>query len=242
MAKADYLKEQYGLTDPAAAVENIKPEKNYNFKNERELAEAYIADPNDPILQEAIKQHPMAENIAMETIARNQYANGEISANDLLHSLGSNISPTEEKWLDNQISRENTLQQQNYEIGARDTSLLSTGSQLQELGLSPSNVISVGGAAAGVQGSTAATSHQSAASIYQKERINRFNQIMGIGKSLIGAASSMASSGIYGSALGAVKHSASAITGAAAHSGLAALKSFKHTNRSWDDMLKDLGY
>lgn len=166
-----------------------------------------------------------------EYLALQDYDHGDSSAQDLLRFYGENpgttLTPESEKWLDNQIARENTEQQQNYELNARDTSLLSSGSQLQQLGLSPSNVVQVGGASAGVQGSTADTAMRSNSALHQQAKINKYNQQMGLAKSLIGAASSMASSGIYGAALGAVKHGASQIAGAAAHSGLQALQATK---------------
>lgn len=155
------------------------------------------------------------------------YQKGKSSAQDLFGSIGEmggQLSPETEKWLDNEIARENTEQQQNYELSARDTSLLSSGNQLQQLGLSPSSVIQVGGVSAGVQGSTADTAMRSNSALHQQEKINRYNNQMGLAKSLIGAAGQMASSGIYGAALGAVKNAGSRIAGAAAHSGLTALK------------------
>lgn len=175
-----------------------------------------------------LEKFPTLRSLWENYQARQQYDRGEIDAQGLLdvYSSQPNVSmtPDQEKWLDNEIARENTIQQQNYELHARDTSLLSSGQQLQQLGLSPSNIISVGGASAGVQGSSANNMTRSNSALRQQMTINKYNQQMGLAKSLIGAASSMASSGIYGAALGAVKHSAQAIAGSAAHSGLAALK------------------
>lgn len=195
-------------------IDNSDPQQVLEYiKSHPELKQMYSADTIDKwirLLEEHVK-----------------YSNGEVSANDLLGiygNLGGSMSPETEKWLDNQIANEKAEQQQNFEISARDTSLLSSGQQLQQLGLSSSGVLQTGGASAGVQGSMAATNMHSAASLRQQAKINKFNQQMGLAKSLIGAASSMASSGIYGAAIGAVKHSAQSIAGAAAHSGLNALK------------------
>lgn len=163
--------------------------------------------------------------------AREQYDAGEIGAQDLLAAYGGqnqvSMNADTEKWLDNQIARENATIQNDREIAARDTSLLSAGSQLQQLGLSGSSVIQTGGASAGIQAASPDTAMRSNSALRQQAKINKYNQQMGLAKSLIGAASSMASSGIYGAALGAVKHSAQSIAGAAAHSGLAALKATK---------------
>lgn len=160
------------------------------------------------------------------------YANvrsGE-NPNDSLQSFAqAGITPNQgfSDWLSNAQSQYNTQQQQAYETMMRDTSVTSTGNQLQGLGLSPSNVIQVGGASSGVNSAAADTIRPNAASLKQQENINRYNQQLGLAKNLISTAGSMASSGIYGAALGAVKQSARAVAGASAHSGLAALKATK---------------
>lgn len=192
---------------------------------------------------------PKLEQLYNIYLANQQYGKGEIDANTLLGQYGQNsaggaisMSPETEKWLDNQIARENATTQYDREIAARDTSLLSAGNQLSQLGLSTSNVIQTGGASSGVQASNADTAMRSNSALRQQMKINKFNQQMSLAKSLIGAASSMASSGIYGSAIGAVKHSAQAIAGSAAHSGLAALKATKMSasdNAQWDAFVKD---
>lgn len=198
-------------------IDNSNPQEVLDYiQSHPEIKQMYSSDTIDKwirLLQEHIR-----------------YANGGSSAQDLLGmygQLGGTMSPETEKWLDNEIAKQNAEQQQNYELAARDTSLLSSGKQLEQLGLSSSGVLSTGGAAAGLSASTASTNMHSAASLRQQEKINRFNQQMGLAKSLIGAAGQMASSGVYGAAIGAVKHSAQSLAGAAAHSAEGALSATK---------------
>lgn len=164
---------------------------------------------------------------------KQSYESGDSSAQDVLASYGvaSNyglqMSPETEKWLDNEISRENTSADNQFQQQMRDTSITSSANQLSALGLSPSNVISVGGSASGVTSNAASVNRHSAAALHQQERINDYNNKMGLAKTLISAAGSMASSGIYGAALGAIKHSAAAISTQAAHSAMNAVKAFE---------------
>lgn len=193
---------------------------------------------------EYVKQHPELLDLAMQIPdfkavwnvgqARDNYDSGKIGANDLLGTIGNNtlggrlsMTPETEKWLDNQIARENEAANNAFQEHMRDTSVTSTGEQLQSLGLSPSSVIQVGGASSGVTSQGAGVNTHSAAALHQQEKINRFNQQMGLAKNLISTAGSMASSGIYGAALGAVKHSAQALASTAAHSGYAAINATK---------------
>lgn len=165
-----------------------------------------------------------------------------------LASQGIELGADQEKWLENMISQQNVQQDQQYQTGMRDTALTSAAGQLQSLGLSTSNIIQTGGAASGVSSTPAATSHHSVASLKQQARLNQYNQNMGMAKSIIGMAGSMASSGIYGAALGATKNAAAKLAAATAHSGLNVLKhhtSQKMTakdNALWDSMMKELGY
>lgn len=141
-------------------------------------------------------------------------------------SSGVEISPDLEKSIDNQIARENTSNAQNFEEFMRNTSVTSTADQLSGLGLSISNVVPMGAASSnGV--AAPVTSMHSAAATRQQARLNAFNNKMSLARSLIGAAGSMASSGIYGAALGAIRHSAAKVAAATAHSGLKALDSMR---------------
>lgn len=167
-----------------------------------------------------------AENKALSDIQ------GGANPNDVLADYiksGQTPSQNMSDYIANAQAGYNTQQAQNYETNMRDTSIISTGNQLSAIGLSPSSVIQTGAvssngvaAADTVKGSAASQRHQAV--------INRFNNQMGLAKSLIGAAGSMASSGIYGAALGAVKHSAQAVAATAAHSGLKAISATKSSS------------
>lgn len=148
-----------------------------------------------------------------------------VGAQGQLSNIGYELTPDTEKWLDNMIGQQNAQADRNYQTEMRDSSLLSSANQLSQLGLSPSNVIQVGGSASGVSSSPASQSFHSVASLKQQRRMNDFNQKMGLAKSMISAASSMASSGIYGSAIASVKNAGARLASATAHSGLKALKS-----------------
>lgn len=142
--------------------------------------------------------------------------------------VGSGLTPSQDMTdlLGNAQSNYNTQQAQDYSTWQMNNQFLSAGSQLSALGLSPSSVVQTGGAVGNAVGAANAFKGN-AASLKHQATINRYNQQMGLAKSLIGAAGSMASSGIYGAALGAVKHSAQAVASTAAHSGLKAIKATK---------------
>lgn len=167
--------------------------------------------------------------------AKRNYASGDGSAQDILQAYGEGenfgvpFNGETEKWLDNEIARENVQSDRDYQTQMRDTSITSTGSQLQQLGLSPSNVIQVGGASSGVTSSPAAVNRHSASQMRLQERMNNYNQHMSLAKSLIGAAGSMASSGIYGASLGAIKNAAAKTATATAHSALQVVKTFEES-------------
>lgn len=200
-------------------------------------ADAIIGGMMDPISQRSLQALWNAQQAATKA------QSGEGSANDIYAAVGTpgiSMQPETEKFIDNLISRENTESAQNYQTEMRDTSLLSAGDQLSKLGLSTSNVIQTGAAGLG-NVAAAGNSHHSVASLRQQERINQFNQRMSLAKSLIGTAGSMASSGIYGHALGAIKHSAQAVAASAANSGLGALKAFTIADAKKQFNLSDSG-
>lgn len=213
------------------------------FSGYQDLLDYLIKNPN--LFQTALdtfgKNSDMGQ-IIQTYLAGQDYLAGTGSANDVYAHLDENtaFSPSSEKGIDNLIARENTANDQQFQEHMRDTSITSSGSQLNALGLSPSNVISVGGASSGVSSAAASQNMHSAAALHQQARINDYNNKMGLAKTLIQAAGSMASSGIYGAAIGAVKHSAQQVAGAAAHSGLNALKSME-SSRSWKDLPADFG-
>lgn len=158
-------------------------------------------------------------------------ANKQGDMNSYFAEMGAaGITPNEStsKAADNDVSRENVESAQDYNTQQRDTSLLSAASQLSQLGLSTSNVINTGG----VQGPgvvSAASNMQKVGTLAQQRAMNKYNQQMGMAKSILSMVGQMASSGIYGTAIGAAKHSASVLAGATAHS---AQKALMATN--WD--------
>ena len=114
------------------------------------------------------------------------FQNGKANANDVLGAMGPsfiNPTPETEKYIDNLIARENTASDRTFQTEMRDTSLTSAGAQLAQLGLSTSNVIQTGGASSGVVSGAASQNMHSVASLRQQERINSFNQKMGLAKS-----------------------------------------------------------
>lgn len=133
-------------------------------------------------------------------------------------AAGYTFDGTGEKVIDNAIAQSNAQQEQAYQTQMRDTSVTSTVKQLEDAGLAAGGVLSIGGAGSGVQSTAAATNMHSAAEMKQQARINAFNQKMGLTRSLVHMASSMASSGIYGAALGAVKNAGARFAASAAHS------------------------
>lgn len=133
---------------------------------------------------------------------------------------GTSMSPDMEKYVDNMISKQNTEEARNFETEMRDTSLISSGEQLKQLGLSGSGVLQVGGMSS--NGVTAADNVKT--NLGQQRQIERYQQNMGIAKSMISLAGSLASSGIYGASLNAARHAASAVAETTAHSALATMK------------------
>lgn len=157
-------------------------------------------------------------------------------------------SPESEKFLDNMIANQNVEEAYQREIDARDTSLLSAGQQLQQLGLSSSGVLETGGASSGVSGSVASNSKTNTA-------LERYQQKMLLARQVLGMTSQMASAGIYGSALGTAKKAASVLTSAASHSAYKALydrwdyilansgqKGEDEPSLSREQIMKELGY
>lgn len=155
----------------------------------------------------------------------NYQTTGQGNPNDIYGLYGNvsdfvKMSPETEKYLDNAIAQGNAQTERDFQEYMRNTSITSTGSQLQGLGLSPSNVISVGGASSGVSTNAAATDMHSPYATRQQERINEYNQKMGLAKSIIGMTGALAASGIYGHSLLAAKKAAASMSTAASHSGL----------------------
>lgn len=193
------------------------------FNSFAEFRDYILSHPQEnPMLYNIVRSSPeLIDKIfnSHKAIADAEHTGDYNAALGEISSQGTELSAEKEKYLDNLISNQRTIEARDYDTQMRDTSLLSAGSQLEQLGLSTSNVIQTGGVASnGVL--AAGTSKHSAAQMHQQERINNFNQKLNLAKSLVSTAGSMASSGIYGAAIGAVKHSASALAASAAHSGL----------------------
>ena len=200
-----------------------------NFATYDDFKQWYLS--NDKGFANMAKGDPHAAEVVLQKLWNMYVARNEaMSSGDWNSFLGvvgqnsGNMNAETEKWLDNMIANQRTEEARDYDTEMRDTSLVSAADQLKSLGLSVSNVTTTGGAVNnGV--SAANQSMHSIAALKQQQRINNFNQKMNIARSLISTAGSMASSGIYGAALGAVKHAGSQAASALSHSGLNALKS-----------------
>lgn len=136
---------------------------------------------------------------------------------------GWDMSAQDTEYLNNMIANQRTEEARSYDTQMRDTSLLSAGQQLSQLGLSTSNVIQTGGAASsGV--STAQVSNRNHSGTMA---LAKYNQKMQMAKTMIGMAGSMAAAGIHGAALGRVKAASSVLASSGAHSGTKALQAFE---------------
>lgn len=120
------------------------------------------------------------------------------------------MSSQQEKFLNDLMANQATENSYNFQREQQQTAVLDLANQYQQLGLSPSNVVSAGSNIAGA----------APVASYSKENISQqiFNNQYGLAKSLISMAGSMASSGIYGAAINAVKHSAAKMSEQVAHS------------------------
>lgn len=146
-----------------------------------------------------------------------QMTSGKITPVEFMQILGydfGSMSSTQEKIFNNLLSQFNTQQARDYETGMANTDLLRAASQLSELGLSPSNVYQTGGSA--TPNVSAANADMS--NLAERAKARQFERETQIANSLISMAGRMASSGIYGSALQAVKGSASRVAALSAHS------------------------
>lgn len=166
-------------------------------------------------------------------------SSGQIAPNDAYSEAGSSggqLNENTEKFLDNTIARENTETAQQFEEHMRDTNIISSGQQYSAVGLSPSVInggISTGGgiqAASNVMGSRSMDRQQLSMQKYQTR--------MGMAKSILGMVSQMASSGIYGAAIGSARNAAARLSSAAAHSGLQALQNMRPELRN--QLMKDM--
>lgn len=112
--------------------------------------------------------------------------------------LSSNYMDLIDQYIENQrVDIANAIQTE-----ARDTSLLSSADQLQQLGISPSSVLSVGGASSGISSALPFNVNQQYSSMSKQQD---FAKKMGLASSLIKMVGGMASSGIGGAAYGAAR-------------------------------------
>lgn len=118
--------------------------------------------------------------------------------------------------INNMISNQNTEEARGFEQEMRDTSLTSAAEQLEQIGLSPSNVVQTGGLAS--NGVAAASVDKSNSGL--QERMARFQQKMGVVKQVLSMTSQMAAAGIYGGSIGVARKAGSILASQAAHSGL----------------------
>ena len=130
---------------------------------------------------------------------------------------GLYLTPEQEKYLDSLIQDQKEQSNRDWQQQMRDTAYTSAGSQLEALGLSPSGVLSTGGAASGVSSNAAGHPITNIA-------LQRYNQSMAIAKSILGMTSQMASAGVYGSAIASARKASSIITSQASNSALKAIK------------------
>lgn len=165
-------------------------------------------------------------------------SSGAVDYNDVYSmagSSGANLNENSEKYLDNSIAQQNTENAQQFEEHMRDTNITSSGEQYQALGLSPS-VIS-GGISSG-NGVAAAESVMGSRSMDRQQlSMQKYQTRMGMAKSILGMVSQMASSGIYGAAIGSARNAAARLSSAAAHSGLQALQQMRPELRN--QLMKD---
>lgn len=123
---------------------------------------------------------------------------------------GLELSPEQESYLSQALNNQRTEEARHYETEMANTDLLRAASQLQQLGLSGSNVLQSGGSA---------TPNVSAANVPQLNNANqRFDRQISMANALLGTASKLASAGIYGGALASVRAASGKMASFASHS------------------------
>lgn len=149
---------------------------------------------------------------------------GQTSAEDALAQIATSngkLSPEQESYLSSMLSNQRTNEARDYETMMANSDLLRAANQLQQLGLGSNNVLQTGGSF---------TPQVSAASTPMLNNANqRLARQATIANQMIGMANRMASAGIYGGSLAAVKSSARKVAGYAAHSAVPAAKVSTHS-------------
>lgn len=159
---------------------------------------------------------------------------GSLDAYSNLVSHGGKLTADQEKAFDNLMATEATNSARTWEEHMRDTDITSSASQLQSLGISPGTL---SGATAGHSGVSAPSLDHTNIASFKAERS------MNIARSVIGLAGSLASSGIHGASLYAVKKMAGEIASSSAKSAGDYVKKIekpgKITKAEWDSLFKD---
>lgn len=160
---------------------------------------------------------------------------GQTSAEEALGQIATGngkLSPEQESYLSSMLSNQRTEEARAYETNMANTDLLRAAAQLQQLGLGSTNVLQTGGSA---------TPNVAAASTPMMNNANqRLARQTSIANQMIGMAGRMASAGIYGGSLAAVKSSAKKVASYAAHSAVPAVKSFDTGPELTEEQIDDL--
>lgn len=215
----------YRLEDVAGAND---PYADYydKYASLKELRDYFASHPNanyDDVISQlknggfGSKGAGMANLIASLDYVANYYNNraegiysglkdGSLKPTDVLADASqmglTGKSPELSDTINQYISQQNAEEAFDRQIQARDTSLLSTYEQAQQLGINPTGaVMSLGGASTPSVGQ-ASNPGSSAASLRQQERINEYNQKQAMTRQLISMAGSVAASGLRGGTAG----------------------------------------
>lgn len=143
----------------------------------------------------------------------NDLRSGKTSAEAVLGRVASGglrLSPEQESYLSSMLSNQRTNEARDYETMMANTDLLRAASQLGSLGLSPYNVLQTGG--------SAVPDVSAAATPVLNNANQRYDRLSHLANSLIGMAGRMASAGIYGGSLAAVRKAAASAAALTSHS------------------------
>jgi len=132
------------------------------------------------------------------------------------------IDPGLQDYISNQIAQDNAKTAYDREIAARDSSLVSTYDQLQQLGMNPGSVISIGGSQTPNLGQAQSTS-LNAAQLAQQQKINQYNQKQAMSRQLISMVSSLGRAAIGGTTYGLARSAAAKAVQSTAGAAKAAL-------------------
>lgn len=176
-------------------------------------------------------------NSSLDKSYMDKVSSGEMSAYEAMKQIaasGGFSSPDTEKWFNNALANQRTEEARAYETNMANTDLLRAAEQLGALGLSSSNVVQTG-ASFTPQVAAANSSIANSAS-------ERFERNSRIASSLISMAGRMASTGIYGASLNAVKNSASRLASITAHSATVASRPLRSNDLSQEEYEETLKY